>query len=90
MLNTAEIIILTLITIALIVAGPLLIAEGAAVIIHDAAVRAWNDFADFNNWLMNAIDQVIFGGPSGSKPVPNFPEEDSMLPPRETKNTTRP
>ncbi|RDD53853.1 MAG: hypothetical protein BA066_02300 [Candidatus Korarchaeota archaeon NZ13-K] len=61
MLNTVETVILILLTVALVIAGPLMIAEGVVDIASSVASKAWNDWTGFVDWLYNAIDSVIFG-----------------------------
>lgn len=60
MINTMETIILALLTVALVIAGPLMIAEGVTSIVSDTASRAWEDWTSFVNWLYESIDNVIF------------------------------
>ncbi len=63
MINTLEVIILVLLTVALVVTGPLIIAEGATKMIYDAASKAWTDWTNFVDWLYDSIDNLIFGKP---------------------------
>lgn len=65
MLNTLEIIILVLLTVALIIAGPLMIAEGVVNITSEAASKAWSDWSNFVDWLYSSIDSIIFGKNNG-------------------------
>ncbi|MCS7102365.1 MAG: hypothetical protein NZ992_00600 [Candidatus Korarchaeum sp.] len=65
MLNTVETIILILLTVALVIAGPLMIAEGVVSIASKAASEAWSDWASFVDWLYDSIDSVIFGKKEG-------------------------
>ncbi|MEM1519968.1 MAG: hypothetical protein QXV05_00070 [Candidatus Korarchaeum sp.] len=61
MINTMETIILVLLTIALVIAGPLMIAEGVTSMVSDAASKAWENWSNFINWFYESIDSVIFG-----------------------------
>lgn len=65
MLNTVETIVLILLTVALVIAGPLMIAEGIVNITSEVVSRAWNNWTSFVDWLYDSIDSVIFGKKGG-------------------------
>jgi|GEM_PF-2219056 len=71
MQQTIETILLILITVALIVTAPLMLAEGAWKIASEAGTRAWvdlgnawNSWMNFVNWLYDSLDSIFFGGGS--------------------------
>jgi len=72
MQQTIETILLILITVALIITAPLMLAEGAWKIASEAGTKAWTDvgnawnsWLNFYNWLMDSIDNLLFGGGKG-------------------------
>jgi len=72
MQQTIETILLVLITVALVISAPLMLAEGAWKIAQEAGARAWvdvsnawNSFNNFLDWLTASIDNILFGGGKG-------------------------